>query len=79
MLDAVTSPPKRESELTEIEAKECASTATAVEAEADNAPVVTTEPSLGYAKPELDPEAFGGADTDVELPPACAGTTTLIP
>jgi hypothetical protein len=47
MLDAVTSPPKSENELTEIVPNECAVAATDVEAEAERAPVVTTEPSLG--------------------------------
>jgi hypothetical protein len=79
MLDAVTSPPKSENELTEIDAREWASPATDVDAVAVSGPVVTMEPSLGYAKPDDDPLAFGGAETDVELPPAWPGTTTRMP
>jgi hypothetical protein len=43
----VTSPPKSDSELTELEAIERAFVATFVEAETEIGPVVRTEPSLG--------------------------------
>jgi len=69
MLDTVTSPPKRESEPTELEAVERASAATFVEAETEIGPVVSTEPSAGYANPEVKPTALGGADTEVEVAP----------
>jgi len=69
MLDAVTSPPKRESELTELEAVERALAATSAEAETEIEPVVRTEPSLGYANPDVKPTASGGADTAVEVAP----------
>jgi hypothetical protein len=73
--DAVTSPLKSENELTELEAVERAFAPTSVEADAEMEPVVTIEPSLGYANPEVNPTAFGGADTAVELAPG----TTLTP
>jgi hypothetical protein len=69
MFDAVTSPPKRESEPTEAEAVERAFAETSVDAETEIGPVVSTEPSLGYAKPEVKPTALGGADTAVEVAP----------
>jgi hypothetical protein len=47
MFDAVTSPPKSESELTELEAMDRAFVPTVVEAETESGPVVRTEPSLG--------------------------------
>jgi hypothetical protein len=47
MLDAVTSPPKSDSELTELEAIERAFVPTLVEAETETGPVVKIEPSLG--------------------------------
>ena len=47
IFDAVTSPPKSESELTELEAIARAFVPTLVEAETDTGPVVRTEPSLG--------------------------------
>ncbi|TML50572.1 MAG: hypothetical protein E6G21_09270 [Actinobacteria bacterium] len=46
-LAAVTSPPKRENELTELEAVERAFAPTSVFAETEIGPVVTTEPSPG--------------------------------
>jgi len=46
-VDAVTSPPKSDNELTELAAVERALVATSVEAETDSGPVVRTEPSLG--------------------------------
>jgi len=75
MLDAVTSPPKRKSELTELEAVERAFAERSVDAETEIGPVVSTEPSLGYAKPDVYPTAFGGADTEVEDAPG----TILMP
>jgi len=69
MLDAVTSPPKRESELTELAAVERAFAARSVDAETEIGPVVSTEPSLGYANPDVKPTALGGADTEVEEAP----------
>jgi len=68
-LAAVTSPPKRENEPTELDAVERAFAPTSVFAEAEIGPVVTTEPSPGYANPEVKPTALGGADTDVEVAP----------
>jgi len=47
MLDAVTSPAKSESVLTELEAMERAFVPTEVDAETETGPVVRTEPSLG--------------------------------
>ena len=47
MLDAVTSPAKSESVLTELEAMERAFVPTVVDAETETGPVVRTEPSLG--------------------------------
>jgi hypothetical protein len=47
MLDAVTSPPKSDSELTELEEIERAFVPTVVEAETEIGPVVSTEPSPG--------------------------------
>src|SRR5437868_900908 len=69
MFDAVTSPPKSESELTELEAIDRAFAPTSVFAETEMGPVVSTEPSLGYANPDVKPTAFGGADTEVEVAP----------
>jgi hypothetical protein len=79
MLDAVTSPPKSDSELTELEAIERAFVPTLVEAETETGPVVKIEPSLGYANPEAKPTALGGAETEDEDAPAPFGTTTLMP
>jgi len=47
MLAAVTSPLKSENELTELEAVDLAFAATLVETDAESAPVVRIEPSLG--------------------------------
>jgi hypothetical protein len=70
MLDAVTSPPKSDKELTELEAVERAFVAALAEVDVERDPVVRTEPSLGYANPEANPTASGGEETDVELAPA---------
>jgi hypothetical protein len=74
----VTSPPKSDTELTWLDADALAFVPTSVEAEAVSDPVVTIDPSLGYEKPPANPTLFGGAETDVDDPPACPGTTTLI-
>ena len=42
-------------------------------------PVVTIEPSLGYAKLPAKPTLSDGAETDVDDAPAWPGITTLMP
>jgi hypothetical protein len=75
---AVTSPSKRDSEPTWLVAAAVAAVLEVVEAEALIAPVLTTEPSAGYAKPEPKAAWSGGDEMTPADAPACPGTTTLI-
>jgi hypothetical protein len=77
--EAVTSPPRRERELIWLDAVDVAFVEADAEADAESEPVVTIEPSLGYANPPAEPTLSGGAEANVDEPPACPGTMTLIP
>src|SRR5690242_3942679 len=74
----VISPLKIETPATVLEAAACALCSTNVDADAETAPVATTEPSAGYAKLEAvgDLAAGGTATTAVPPPPSRASTRT---
>src|SRR5207247_6878894 len=75
--DALISPPKIETDATSAAAFAAAFCMIAVDADALVAPVVITEPSPGYEKPEVsDGLATGGATTVAVPPPSAPGTTT---
>ena len=75
---AVISPPKMLSEPTWLVAAAVADPPPVVEADALIAPVLTTEPSAGYANPEPNAAWSGGDEMTPAEEPACPGTTTLM-
>jgi hypothetical protein len=62
-VEATISPPKRISDCTSLEALATPVAPVSLDAEAVTEPVVTTEPSAGYAKLAPDAMWSGGAET----------------
>src|SRR6266446_2715497 len=73
MVDAVTSPPKSESELTELEAIDRAFVPTLVEAETETGPVVTTEPAS--SKTDASAKASGSRMAAIIMAQPANGVT----
>src|SRR6185312_7953332 len=76
--DAVTSPPKRLSDCTWLVAVAVPAVPESLATEALIEPVVTTEPSLGYAKLEPNAAWYGGDEIEPASEPDWPGTTTRI-
>jgi hypothetical protein len=74
--EAVTSPPKSETELIVAEALAVALEPAEADAEPEIEPVLA---ALPYEKPPAKPTVSGGAETETAEPPAWPGTNTLIP